>query len=154
MELLPGPRLFSVSQTASQQIKGAAGGTSQRTAQLWNWNDTLTRELPSFTLSWIQLSVQGVFHHWQTTNLVWKTTLNNLFRFCMKLCLLAFSHRAVWDWVQDLTDSMLPFKHNMQRIVTTSVPIILHRAPYLPGFFSSCLTNRILLNNIPFVLQK
>lgn len=32
--LLPGPRLFSVSQTASQQIKRAAGGTSQRTAQL------------------------------------------------------------------------------------------------------------------------
>lgn len=60
MELLPGPQLFSVSQTASQQIKKAAGGTLQRTAQLWNWNDTLTRELPSPTLSRILLSVQGI----------------------------------------------------------------------------------------------
>lgn len=125
--MLPGPWLFSVSQTASQQIKVVAGGTLQTTAQLWNWNDTLTRELPSHTLSWIKLSVPGVSSLLADNKLDLKDHLKQS---------IQILHEALpgSSFTQNNVRLSAGFgrrfattQNNMHMTLTSSLPIIIHR---------------------------
>lgn len=153
MELLPGPWLFSVTQTASQQIKRAAGGTSRRTAQLWNWNDTLTRELPSCILSWFKLSVQGVSSPVADNKLGLKDYLKQsvqafpgffFIQSNVRLGLgfdkiVCYYSKTICVWLRHLLRQLSYIRGFKQ--------CILLLRPYIPVFLSSCLTNTIVLKS-------